>query len=256
MIDVNLYVGEYPFRRLPSTHGEDVLALLKEIGAARAIATSFYSIFYKDNLDGLRKSLDETPEVGRQLFFWAVINPTFPGWEADAHAALDLPGVIGLRLFPMYHHYSPLDPPVLRLMALAAERDVPVNLSHRLVDERLHHWLLNVRAVELDELAYLVKQATATRLVLSHLYLSEFPQLLPAIREHPTALLDIGNAKPTIMWVEQLCEQVEPNRLVVGTGAPLYYHGGVLLCLQEARLPEVVRQAILHDNAARLLGVQ
>jgi predicted TIM-barrel fold metal-dependent hydrolase len=253
MIDANLYVGEYPFRRLPATGGEAVRALLDEIGAERAIATSFHSIFYKDNLDGLRKSLDETASVGDRIFFWAVINPTFPGWEEDMEAALGLPGVIGVRLLPMYHHYSPADGSVLRLMALAAEADVPVNVSHRIVDERLHHWLLNVRPIDLAEMRELIERASDTQIVLSHLYVAEMSQLAPAIKEHPSALVDVGNAKPQVGWVEQVCDQLGPSRLIVGTGAPLYYHRGVLMGLEEAPIAEEARRAILHDNAAHLL---
>jgi predicted TIM-barrel fold metal-dependent hydrolase len=89
--------------------------------------------------------------------------------------------------------------------------------------------------------------------VLSHLYVPEMEHLASAIREHPNALVDIGNAKPQIGWVEQLCETLGPSRLIVGTGAPLHYHRGVLMCLEEAPIPDEARRAILQGNAAKLL---
>lgn len=252
MIDVNLYAGEYPFRRLPDTRGEGLLRLMDEMGCARGIATSFASVFYKDNLDGLKKALEETAGVGERVFFYAVINPAFPGWEQDFDEAVDLPGVVGVRLFPRYHHYQMLAEPVRRLMEKAAARSVPVNVAMRLVDDRLHHWLLHVPSLDPDQLGGLLKQHPATTVILSQFYASEIAALAAPLRAHPAAYVDLGNTKPNNFWFDQVVNQFDPGRLLLGTGAPLYYHGGTLLSFQEARLDPEVKQRIAHDNAAEL----
>ncbi|HIE50671.1 MAG TPA: hypothetical protein EYP85_02840 [Armatimonadetes bacterium] len=252
MIDVNLYCGEYPFRRLPRTTGDGLLQLMDAIGCERAVATPFAAIFYKDNLDGLRKAIEETAGVGERVFFYAVINPAFPGWERDAREALTLPGVVGWRLFPRYHHYEWLDPQVITLLQIAGEQKVPVNLTARLVDDRLDHWLLRVPPLDLDQVAGLLKQCRNTTLLLSHFYTNELNLLASAIKSHPQAYLDIGNTKPNVFWFDQVATQFDPTRLVLGTGAPLYYYQGTLLSLAKAEMDETTRHRLSHENAQRL----
>jgi uncharacterized protein len=253
VIDVNLYCGEYPFRRLPETRGRGLLQLMDAARVEYGVVTPFAGIFYKDNLDGLRAAV-EAVETGGKIRFWAVLNPAFPGWEADMDAALTLPGVAGVRLFPRYHRYRLMDPPVVALMGRAAERGVPVNIAARLVDDRLHHWLLNVPPLDVPEVGGLVKQCPATTIVLSHFYSAEIGSLAAVVNAHPAAYVDIGCCKPNVVWWTTVTRQIDVSRLLFGTGAPLYYYAGAWLSLHSSELEEAARQRIAHGNAAELFG--
>jgi uncharacterized protein len=253
MIDVNLYCGEYPFRRLPDTRGRGLLALMDEARVTYGVATPFAGVFYKDNLDGLRTAV-EAVEMSDRIRFWAVLNPAFPGWERDLDTALELPGVAGIRLFPRYHRYRLLDAPVVALMQRAAERGAPVNIAARLVDDRLHHWLLSVPALDVAEVGGLVKQCPATTVVLSHFYSAEIGALAGVVKAHPAAYVDIGCCKPGVLFWTTVTRQLDVSRLLFGTGAPLYYHAGPWLSLQSSEVEEAAQKQIAHENAAALFG--
>jgi predicted TIM-barrel fold metal-dependent hydrolase len=143
---------------------------------------------------------------------------------------------------------------VVALLARAAERRVPVNIAARLVDDRLHHWLLHVPPLELPEIGALVKQSPATTLVLSHFYAPEIASLAAAVRAHPSAYVDVGCCKPGLLWWPQVVKQIDVSRLLFGTGAPLYYHGGAWLALRRSELDEATRERIAGENAAALFG--
>ena len=268
MIDVSLYTGFYPFRYLPPTHGRGIFDLMKQIGCEWCVATAFPSIFYKDCLDGLKRTIDETEGCGEKVFHYAVINPAFPGWQQDLDEALKLPGVVGVRLFPRYHHYDLCSKEFLKLMETTAERNVPVNLTARLVDERLGHWLIDgLPSLQLYEIEIFLKKCRNTTVIMSMFDSYEYNEpvlpmsgrsatLLEIVKSHPNAFIDIGGCtKPNFFWFEKLVKQIDPSRLILGTGAPLYYHGGTLFSLEKAKIESSIKMKILHDNAQVLFRI-
>ena len=253
MIDINIFTGIYPFRNLPSTCGKKLTELLDEIECQRCIATAFPSIFYKDCLDGLKLTAAQTESCGKRVFFYAVMNPGFPGCIEDMNEALKLPGVAGIRLFPRLHHYELMSPQLRPLMAFAAERDIPVNLAARLVDDRLNHWMLDIRPpLPLYEIGAFIKSYRKTKIILSMFYHHEIAELVDDINSSPNVFVDIGVTKPDLFWYERIVEKIDSTRLLFGTGAPLYYHGSSLLSLEKANIFSDVKQQILQKNAERV----
>ena len=255
MIDVNLYSGEYPFRRLPQNKGEEFLRLLNAIGAEFGVVTPFYSIFYKDNLDGLRRGIEECSGCGGRLRYYLTLNPAFPGWQQDLEDSMNQLGVVAVRLWATYHHYDLLDERVLALCEQAAAWQLPVCLTRRLVDDRLHHWLLNVHPFDTVQLQGLLKQCRSTTFILSQFYATEIEALAEVIKLHGSTYVDIGNAKPRVFWFDEITQILPADRLLLGTGAPLYYHEGTLMAVREAKLTDEERQLLLHDNATRLFRI-
>ena len=269
MIDVSLFTGTYPFRNLLSMRGSGTLGLMDKIGCEKTIATAFESIFYKNNLDGLKKVIGDTDGCGKRVFHYAVINPTFPGWRRDIDEALELPGVVGIRLFPRYHHYDLSLKDFLALMEIAAERNIPVNLTSRLLDDRLGHWLVNIRPpLQLFEVEVFLKKCQRNTIILSMFDSYEYDEpvlgllsdrsvtLLKSVESHPRAYVDIGGCiKSTLFWLEELIKRIDPSHLLLGTGAPLYYYGGTLLSLEKSKMTNVVKKKILRENAEALFNI-
>src|SRR5437764_823810 len=80
----------------------------------------------------------------------------------------------------------------------------------------------------LRAVAALVKQCPETTVLLSHFYASEIAVLTGAVNAHPAAYVDLGCCKPEVGWWGEAVRQMEPSRLMMGTGAPLYYHASWL----------------------------
>lgn len=254
-VDTNLFCGPYPFRRLPDTDGDGLLRLLDETHAWGALVTPFRSVFYADALSGLEETLERAPRHP-WLRFAAVVNPAFPGWREDLEIALRYPRVSAVRVFPRRHHYGAADECLAELAEVMAGRPEPLVISARLSDDRLNPEMLNVDPpLDLAEVAMLLKERPDTRFILTQFYINELPALRSAVIAHGETYVDIGCCKPREFWWEEAVREWPVDRLLFGTGAPLYYHGGSRLSFSRAELEPEVREAILLGNAGRLLGL-
>jgi hypothetical protein len=155
-------------------------------------------------------------------------------------------------LHPNYHGYTLEDPAFARLLRLAAERRLIVQLVLVMEDERMMHPLLRVEPVDIAPLAKLVRQTSGLRLVLLN--------ALRTLRAKP--LLDLvaaGEVYVEISMLEgvggvaQLLAQMPAERLLFGSHAPLFYFESALLKLKESAPNESQLRAIRHENAGRLL---
>ncbi|MBM3457083.1 MAG: hypothetical protein FJX77_00910 [Armatimonadetes bacterium] len=253
-VDVSLFCGPYPFRALPGRTPTELARLLAATGAEAAVVTPFPALFYTQTWQGLREWQASAPSAAG-VRYWAVLNPAYPGWERDLDGMLGDPGVAGIRLFPRYHGYG-FGGDLSALLEVAnrtAAAGRPLNLTARLLDDRLHPRLLHVDPpLDLSAVAHLLAGTPGTTWVLSGFYAGELHRLFPPVREHPAAYLDIGCVKPPEFWWETVVAEVGAARLLVGTGAPLYYYGGTRLSLARADLAPEARALLLRENARRL----
>ena len=251
--DVNVYAGPYPFRSLAATDPKGLRELLDEASMEGAIVTPFPALFHTRPWSGLAPWMEALQGDGR-IRFWAVINPALPGWQDDLEAAAAAPQVAGIRLFPRCHGYRPFDSSLLELLDRAAGLGLPVCLTARLLDDRLYPRMLLVDPpLDLQETGALLKEFVRVRWMLTGFYMGEIRTLSPVILAHPSALVDIGLSKGFEPWWESLTAMLPPERLVLGTGAPLYYHGGVRLSLHRSGIEPESRRLLLTGNARRLL---
>src|SRR5439155_3221626 len=72
----------------------------------------------------------------------------------------------GIRLHPDYHGYKLDDPNFLRLLKLAADHRLIVQIAVLMEDERMMHPLLRVEPINLAPLGAIIKQTPGLRLVL------------------------------------------------------------------------------------------
>lgn len=251
-IDSSFYCGPYPFRPLPAATPDGLRVLMSEAKAEAAVVTPFPALFYNRGWEALEEWRVAFAGDSR-VRFWAVINPAFPGWEADLEAAASASEVAGVRLCPRYHGYSLSHPSLAELAQRAARQSLPVNLLARLLDDRLHPCMLRVDPpLDLQEVSGLLKRAPDLPWVLSGFYAAELNTLYPALRAAARAHVDIGCVKPPEFWWEEVVERLAPERLLLGTGAPLYYHAGTRLSFERSALPEEIRSLVLRDNPRQL----
>lgn len=252
--DVNVFCGAYPFRSLPAENPEQLRALLKQARMEGAIVTPFPALFHSQGWTETLHWMGAFAE-DPHMAFWAVINPAFPGWQEDLLEAARSPKVAGIRLFPRYHGYNLFAPQLAQLLELAKAHKLPVHLSARLLDDRLRPRLLHVDPpLDLEEVAGLLKLHPTLTWVLGGFYMGELKALASTLRALPQGYADIGCAKPTEFWWEGLEETFPAERLLLGTGAPLYYHGGSRLSVHRAQLDPDTREALLRTNAHALLA--
>ena len=253
LIDVNVHLSRWPARRLPCDDASTLVARLRRHGVVEAWAGSFDAILHKDIAAVNAGVAGECRRHGRGLLVpIGSINPKLPDWEENLRRCAEEHRMPGIRLYPNYHGYNMDDPDFARLLRLATDWRLIVQLAVAMEDERMIHPLLRVKPVDTSALAALVKQTPGLRLLL----LNALGRLRgPALME----LINAGQLYVEIATLEgvggvaNLIAQVPVERVLFGSHAPFFYFESSLLKLKESPLTQEQLRTIQHESAHRLL---
>lgn len=255
-IDMNAYLGHWPFRRLRHNDAEGLLALMDRAGIDRACVSSASAIFYKNSQAGNEELAGEIAGHEDRFIPFAVINPAYVDWEHDLGVCAEEFGARGLRLYPNYHTYALGDACCRELIAAATERGMIVSIPIRQIDQRQRHWLLEVPDVALSDLEALVERHPEARFVFVNgagftgSRLGRADNGLPA-----NYALGISRMRATIgNEVGALVENLGADRVVLGTGMPFKYPEVALLKVEVLDAPEETKRAILGGNAEGMIA--
>ncbi|HEY9441750.1 MAG TPA: hypothetical protein VIQ25_00780, partial [Gemmatimonadales bacterium] len=85
-IDVNAFLGAYPWRRVPGTSPSAVLAAMDRVGIDQAWVTHLPGLFWRDPVEGNGWLLEA---ASREPRFRPVpaVHPELAGWESVPAAA-------------------------------------------------------------------------------------------------------------------------------------------------------------------------
>lgn len=262
MIDTNVSLSRWPFRRLPLDETSQLVDRLQQRGVAQAWAGSFDSLLHRDLAAVNLHLAGECHRFGGGLLLpFGAINPTLPDWQEDLARCHEQHGMRGIRLYPAYHGYTLGDGPARALFEAASARRMIIQLVIAMEDDRTQHPLHRTPSVSTDELAELIRQVPESRVVilnglraLSHVKAAELARLG---RASETGLgriwFDIATQE-SVEGVAKLVEHVSPDRVVFGSNAPLFYFESAELKLIESGLPESVLAQIRTGNAEGLLA--
>ena len=142
MIDTSAYVGHWPFRKVRGATLQEIAPIAAENGTTHMIVSSINAIFYKDTMEGNLELVEELKSYQGDITYipFAVINPTYPEWEADMKKCITELGFRGIELAPAYHHYSIANEGAAAFQ-LAGEMGVPVRVQNEFENIRQHHWI-------------------------------------------------------------------------------------------------------------------
>ncbi|QDV37873.1 amidohydrolase family protein [Tautonia plasticadhaerens] len=254
IVDVNAHLGPFAFRRLRHQSAESLLGLMDSRGIDVAFVSSAAAITHRNTQPANEDLADEARPHPDRLVPFAVINPSYAGWEDDLSACVDL-GFRGLRLYPNWHAYELTSGPCLDLVDRATERRMILSLPIRVEDPRQQSWLVDVPDVPLDRVAALVAARPGARfhLVNGRGYvgspLGRKDGGLPDNYRIDLARLDVLLRDE----VETLLDSLGPDRLLFGTGIPFQYPDPTLAKIDVLDPPPEVRERILSRNAMEWL---
>lgn len=253
IVDVNVNLSRWPFRRLP---GDEVPLLLKKLQAmnvGQAWCGSFDGLLHKD-LGGVNARLAD--ECGKhppgRLVPFGSVNPTLPDWREDlrrCHEDFRMPGI---RLHPNYHGYRLDDPLFDELLGLAVRRKLIVQLVVRMEDVRMQHPLMRVPDVDTQPLPDLVAARPNLRLVMLNAQRTLRGDTLRSLAGAGNVYFEIAMLEG-VAGISRLLRDVPIERLLFGSHFPFFHLEAAVLKLRESDLPPSQTVAISRENAEQLL---
>lgn len=129
-IDINTYIGHWPFRNLKYNSLDGLDRIAQENGITHMVVANINGLFYKDAQTANIELLEELNVYSGTTKFipLAMINPKYICWEKDARDMI-ASGFAGFEIAPIYHGYSlDTDCGGAQVMALAEKLNVPVRI--------------------------------------------------------------------------------------------------------------------------------
>ena len=165
-IDVNAFVGAYPYRRVPGTSPDGLLRAMARAGIDEAWVSHLPSLFWRQPMEG-NAWLYETVARESRLKPVPALHPGLSGWEDALGEAADRGAPAG-RCDPTCYGLDPAGPEMRVLAAACGAARLPLMMAARLEDGRQRH--PNDHAAELPASAVrtLIRSDEDLRLLITH----------------------------------------------------------------------------------------
>ncbi len=263
LIDVNSYIGHWPFRRLKGNTCKEQIARMNAAGIDQAVLFNLNGIFYKNVQsanDELFEALKENSEYRKRFIPFATINPIYSGWKHDFEESVKKQGVKGIRLYPLYHGYELSNPACIELAKMAKDHNLPIAMALRMVDSRPSSWLDISKEWALKDTLPLIKAVPdAKYLILNLANNSNFgafnKEELSLVRK--TQLL-MDTSGRMVMELSDMMKNYGSDKFAFGSHYPILDPVSGLLRIEAMRPEEATkeeREKLYYGNAKSFLGL-
>lgn len=254
ILDINAFIGEWPFGEIPHRTANGLLTLMDRHGIDQVAVSSMHAIFYKLCDVANRRLWDEIQGHRDRLIPVGTINPAFPGWERDLKQCAGDFSARAIKLFPTYHGYNVAGSECSDAIDAAAELGLATILSVSFEDARVHHWATQVEPMKMQDLAKLVSEKLGKRIILSSIHTTEVRSVLSAAPDSDFCV-EISHMEGPIMCVQDLVKDIGAKRVLLGTQMPFMNPAGAMSAAKEPGFEEEDRQWVAAGNARRLLSL-
>jgi len=221
-IDVNAFLGAYPWRKVPGTSPDAVIKALDRAEIDEAWVTHLPSLFWRDPTEG-NEWLAATARHEPRLKPVPVVHPGLAQWEQALADAVNA-GAPAVRCDPLYVGLDPAGGEMRVLTAACGAAGIPLMLAVRLEDGRQRHPNDVVAELPAAAVRTLIRTDADVRILVTHADRSFVEEV------HFGATPDeAARIWWDICWIwgppedhlETLLATVGVERFVFGTGQPL-----------------------------------
>lgn len=248
-IDVNTFIGCYPYRDIGEWEASDVVRAIARTGSDEAWVSHLAAMFWRDPTAGNGR-LYEARDRFAQLRPVPAVHPGLAAWEAvlDEAVARHAPAV---RCDPTFYGIAPAGTEMLRLIAACAERGLPLMMAVRLEDVRQRHPADHGADLPAWAIRQLIRSHPSARLIITHADREVVEQVHfgSTPDEARRILWDICWIwGPPEDHLELLFETVGIERFAFGTGIPLRLPESSVAKLDLLNLGPDLRAAVAAAN--------
>lgn len=256
IIDVNAYLGHYPFRQVSATSARRLLTLMDASGIDRAVVSSLHAVFYRDAHRGNAELHEETNAHGARFIPVATVNPKYIGWQRDLAECVKHWKMKAVTLVPAHHGYSLAGAEGQAALAKIAEYGLPLVLTQRFEDRRQrHHWDI-AEDLEIKSVLEVAKAHPKLKILLSNWIGLDGAQLAAAGLKG-RCLIDFSRLHVLLLKdVPKLIAKLGPEAIAFGSHLPFDYTGPSLVKLANLEtLPTADYEKIAWRNAAAFFNL-
>ena len=277
LLDINAYVGHWPFKQLQYNTCSKLLDRMNKFGVDVSVISNINGIFYKNTQSANEELYDELKSDSRykdRFIPFAVINPIYAGWRNDFETCITKLGMKGLRLYPKYHDYEMTDPSLIELVKLARDRGLPVAFDIRMVDSRQRSWLdipvfegnaavkfdISTKEWTLKNIVPIVREVPDAKYIIVNLAndMKLTSEEMELIKKADILFDTSGRAIRGGNTLSELIKKFGSERLAFGSHSPIldYLTGRLRIeSLSEAEADERTKEMLRSGNAKRILGI-
>ncbi len=249
MIDVNAWIGGFPYRHVPHPEPAVLARVVAREGLSGAWVGHLPSAFWRDPSPGnteLYAALAPYPTLHPA----PCIRPDWPGVERQVAAAVAA-GAPAVRVYPMQWGLAPGDGSLGRLGAACAEAGLVVVFTVRFEDVRQRHPLDVSSDLTAAHVRAFIRAENAPPTVLTHAGRDLIEEIFWSLTERERARLWFDFCcvwGPPEDHLSAMFRTLGPARFVYGTGWPLRLTQAPRSSLD--LLPDDLRAAAITDAAA------
>ncbi|GEO04750.1 hypothetical protein AAE02nite_24140 [Adhaeribacter aerolatus] len=267
LIDINAYVGHWPFQQLQYNTCEKLLKRMNQFGVAISVISNLNGIFYKNTQSANEELYEElkSNKRFRDAFVpFAVINPIYAGWREDFDTCINKMGMKGLRLYPKYHDYDITDPACIELVKRARDKGIPVAFNLRMIDSRQRSWMDIDYVVgtpkpewNLKNILPIIKAVPDAKFIILNLAnATKLADEEMALVKKTNLLIDTSGRSINDMGVE--LKNFGKEKFAFGTHSPIldYVTGQLRIeSLYDTEADAQTKELLRSGNAKRLIGI-
>ena len=255
MIDTNVSLFRWPYRRLPGDEPEMLVSGLRDRGVTQAWAGSYEALWHRDMAGVNARLTDVCHRIGQNyLLPFGCVNPKLPDWKEDLRRCHEVHRMAGIRLFPNYHGYSLADPLFVELVSRATDLNLIIQIAMSMEDMRTQRTA--TAPVDPAPLADVLQRPPRARFVLLNYggwTDDDAGESIAKIRKAENVYFDIA-MNEGVGGLARLVAATSPSRVLFGSHSPFFIFESAWLKVLSEALPPDQERAVLEKNARSLLG--
>src|SRR5262245_42152191 len=264
IVDTNVHLFDWPFRKLKYAGAKALVAKLCWHRIRQAWAGSYEGLLHK-NLDGVNARLAAAcrADGAGVLLPVGTVNPALPDWEADLRRCQEQYRMPVIRLYPSYHNYTLQRPEVARLLHLAQERGLMVQVVVRMEDPRVQLPVTRTPAADVTGLPELLAALPNLKVQLLNAFNATEPlrgQVGRRLIEQTRVTIDFSHVEGQGGLGKLIAGDREGGRpplpverIFFGSHAPYFPCESAVSKLFESPLSRPDLEKVMHGNAERFL---
>jgi uncharacterized protein len=260
LIDINAYVGHWPFKQLKYNTCKSLLERMDRFGVYKTVISNLNGIFYKNTQTAnqeLHEEIKSAKQFSSRFIPFGVINPIYAGWKEDLEICHEKFGMKGIRLYPLYHDYDLTDPALIELVKMARDRGMIMALTLRMVDSRQRSWMDIQKEWELKDVLPIISEVPdAKYMILNIANRMRLTQEQFTLMKNSEVLMDISGRE--ISNLGELITLYGKEKFAFGTHAPILDYVTPILRIEAARESEAseeTKELIRSGNALKFLNI-